>query len=81
MNPKELLKEKGWEKIVQDTLKDMIDEFVEVLRQDYQEADAKKDGADDKEGDGTQIRTYVNNVTIKALTSDITKNSSSDSKN
>ena len=81
MNPKELLKEKGWEKIVQDTLKDMIDEFVEVLRQDYQEADAKKDGADEKEGDGTQIRTYVNNVTIKALTSDITKNSSSDSKN
>jgi hypothetical protein len=32
MNPKELLKEKGWEKIVQDTLKDMIDEYVEVLR-------------------------------------------------
>lgn len=59
----------------------MIDEYIKVLRQDFQE-ESKNDGeGNEKEGDGTQIRTYINNVTIKALTSDITNVQKQDSKN
>lgn len=46
-----------------------------MLRQDYKENDELNEGdaGAEKEGDGTQVRAYINNVTIKILTSDIFK--------
>ena len=79
-DPETLLKENTWEKMVNDKLKVMIDNYIHVLKQTFKENDDEGDG-DGVEGDGTQIRTYINSVTIKALMSDITGSGDGDSKN
>jgi hypothetical protein len=41
LTPQELLKERGWEKLVTDRMKILIDEQIIVLRQDYTEIKTK----------------------------------------
>lgn len=41
LTPQELLKERGWEKLVTDRMKSLIDEHIIVLRQDYTEIKTK----------------------------------------
>lgn len=86
LTPQELLKERGWEKLVTDRMKSLIDEQIIVLRQDYTEIKNKQqqaaiggaaDGAQGPQGDGTQIRTYINNVMIKVNMSEVIKSNTS----
>mmetsp|Transcript_473 Transcript_473/g.930 ORF Transcript_473/g.930 Transcript_473/m.930 type:complete len:336 (+) Transcript_473:387-1394(+) len=78
--PEELLKERGWEKLVQDKVKTLIDEKIVVLKQDYAEGKSKAStlggdqgaGGGMSQGDGTQILTYINNVVIKVPLKDVT---------
>ena len=83
LTPQELLKERGWEKLVTDKMKSIIDDNIEVLRQDYSEllesrkakesGNAEQAAGGQAAGDGTQIRTYINNVMIKINMSEVIK--------
>lgn len=55
-----------------------------MLKQDFKEDSGGGDGekqTGENQGDGTQIRTYINNVTIKVMTSDITSSNKKTKKN
>lgn len=78
--PLDILKtsEVGWDKTIQEKVKGLIDENIHVLRQNYKDDKGdylgglmRRDDNAGEQGDGTQIRSYLNFVTVKVQTSDV----------
>ena len=76
--PLDILKtsEVGWDKTIQEKVKGLIDENIHVLRQNYKDdkgdfGQMRRDDMAGEQGDGTQIRSYLNFVTVKVQTSDV----------
>ena len=78
-SPTEVIGERGWDRLIQEKIKELIDDKVHVLRQNFHDdkpelnAYRPEKTGEEEDGDGTQFQSYINFVMVKVQTSDVIK--------